>query len=155
SSTNPKVTQVGNFVFRVCFIDPFQGSVMAKFATNTLKLKNVAILRDIKNDYSVGLAGVFTDNFTKMGGTIVADESYSEGDTDFSAQLTSIKAKNPEGIYLPGYYTEVGLVARQARKLGLTVPIMGGDGWDSPRLWEIGGEALNGCYFSNHYSVDD
>ena len=128
---------------------------MAKFASNTLKLKKVAILRDIRNDYSVGLAEVFTENFTKIGGTIVANESYSEGDTDFSAQLTSIKAHNPEGIYMPGYYTEVGLVARQARKLGITVPFMGGDGWDSPRLWEIGGEALNDCYFSNHYSVDD
>lgn len=155
SSTNPKVTQIGEFIFRVCFIDPFQGFVMAKFSAGTLKLKNVAILRDIKNDYSVGLAAVFRENFTRMGGTIVADESYSEGDTDFSAQLTSIKAKNPEGIYVPGYYTEVGLIARQARKLGIAAPLMGGDGWDSPRLWEIGGEALNNCYFSNHYSVDD
>ena len=155
SSTNPKVTEVGDYIFRVCFIDPFQGLVMAKFATNTLKIKNVAILRDIKNDYSVGLADVFVDNFKKMGGNIVADESYSEGDTDFSAQLTSIKSKNPQAIFLPGYYTEVGLVARQAKKLGLTVPLMGGDGWDSPKLIEIGGEALNGSYFSNHYSVDD
>src|SRR3989304_7084179 len=155
SSTNPKVTQIGNFIFRVCFIDPFQGFVMAKFASNTLKIKNVAVLRDIKNDYSVGLADVFLGNFTKMGGTIVADESYSEGDTDFSAQLTSIKSKNPEAIFVPGYYTEVGLIARQARKLGLTIPLMGGDGWDSPKLWEIGGEALNDCYLSNHYSVDD
>lgn len=155
SSTNPKVTQVGDYVFRVCFIDPFQGFVMAKFATNTLKLKKVAILRDIKNDYSVGLADVFVENFGKMGGTIVADESYSEGDTDFSAQLTSIKSKGPEGIYVPGYYTEVALVALQARKLGLQVPLMGGDGWDSPRLFEIGKDALNGCYYSNHYSVED
>jgi branched-chain amino acid transport system substrate-binding protein len=155
SSTNPKVTEVGDYIFRVCFIDPFQGLVMAKFATNTLKLKNVAILRDIKNDYSVGLADVFVDNFNKMGGNIVADESYSEGDTDFSAQLTSIKSKNPQAIFLPGYYTEVGLVARQAKKLGLNVPLMGGDGWDSPKLIEIGGADLNGSYFSNHYSVDD
>lgn len=155
SSTNPKVTQIGDYIFRVCFIDPFQGYVMAKFATNTLKLKKVAILRDIKNDYSVGLADVFVENFQKMGGSIVADESYSEGDSDFSAQLTSIKSKGPEGIYVPGYYTEVGLIARQTRKLGLTVPLMGGDGWDSPKLFEIGGEALNDCYYSNHYSVDD
>jgi branched-chain amino acid transport system substrate-binding protein len=155
SSTNPKVTEIGDYVFRVCFIDPFQGLVMAKFATNTLKLKNVAILRDIKNDYSVGLADVFVDNFKKLGGNIVADESYSEGDTDFSAQLTSIKSKNPQAIFLPGYYTEVGLVARQAKKLGLNVPLMGGDGWDSPKLIEIGGVDLNGSYYSNHYSVDD
>jgi branched-chain amino acid transport system substrate-binding protein len=155
SSTNPKVTEIGDFIFRVCFIDPFQGLVMAKFATNTLKIKNVAILRDIKNDYSVGLADVFVDNFKKMGGTIVADESYSEGDTDFSAQLTSMRSKKPQAIFVPGYYTEVGLVARQAKSLGLAVPLLGGDGWDSPKLIEIGGAALEGSFFSNHYSVDD
>ena len=155
SSTNPKVTQTGDYIFRVCFIDPFQGLVMAKFATNTLKVKNVAILRDIKNDYSVGLAEVFVDNFKKMGGNIVANESYSEGDTDFSAQLTSIKSRSPQAVFMPGYYTEVGLVLRQAHKLGLNVPFLGGDGWDSPKLIEIGGEALNGSYYSNHFSVDD
>jgi branched-chain amino acid transport system substrate-binding protein len=155
SSTNPKVTQIGDYIFRVCFIDPFQGFVMAKFATNTLKIKNVAILRDIKNDYSVGLADVFVANFKKMGGNIVANESYSEGDTDFSAQLTSIKSRNPEAVFLPGYYTEVGLVARQAKSLGLTVPFLGGDGWDSPKLIEIGGAAVNGSYYSNHFSVSD
>ncbi len=154
-STNPKVTEQGDFIFRVCFIDPFQGQVMAKFATNTLKLKNVAILRDIKSDYSVGLANFFTEAFTKTGGTIASDESYTQGDKDFTAQLTSIKAKNPDGIFVPGYYTEVGLIARQARKLGITVTLLGGDGWDSSKLWEIGGDALNGCYYSNHYSVDD
>jgi len=155
SSTNPKITQIGDYVFRVCFIDPFQGLVIAKFATNTLKVKNAAILRDIKNDYSVGLADFIADNFKKMGGNIVANESYSEGDTDFSAQLTSIKSKNPEAIFVPGYYTEVGLVARQAKKLGLNVPLIGGDGWDSPKLIEIGGDALNGSYYSNHFAVSD
>lgn len=155
SSTNPKVTQVGDYIFRVCFIDPFQGFVMAKFATNTLKVKNVAILRDIKNDYSVGLADVFIENFKKMGGTIVGDQSYSEGDTDFSAQLTSLKSSNPQAVFIPGYYTEVGLIARQAKKLGLNAILMGGDGWDSPKLIEIGGPAIEGAYFSNHYSVDD
>jgi branched-chain amino acid transport system substrate-binding protein len=155
SSTNPKVTQVGDYIFRVCFIDPFQGLVMAKFAANTLKTMNIAILRDIKNDYSVGLADVFIENFKKMGGTIVADESYSEGDTDFSAQLTALKSKGPQAVFIPGYYTEVGLIARQARKLGLNVPLLGGDGWDSPKLLEIGGEALNNTYYSNHYSAED
>jgi branched-chain amino acid transport system substrate-binding protein len=154
-STNPKVTQIGDFIFRVCFIDPFQGTVMAKFTANNLKLTQVAILRDIKSDYSVGLADFFEKSFTSMGGTIVADESYSAGDKDFNAQLTSLKSKNPQAIFLPGYYTEVGLIARQARKLGLTIPLLGGDGWDSEKLWEIGGEALNGCFYSNHYSVDD
>jgi branched-chain amino acid transport system substrate-binding protein len=118
-------------------------------------VKNVAILRDIKNDYSVGLADFFTQNFKKMGGAIVANESYSEGDTDFSAQLTAIKAKNPQAVMMPGYYTEVGLVVRQARKLGLNVPFVGGDGWDSPKLVEIGGEALEGSYYSNHFAVSD
>jgi len=155
SSTNPRVTQIGDYIFRVCFIDPFQGFVMAKFATSTLKIKNVAILRDIKNDYSVGLADVFVENFKKMGGNVVADVSYSEGDTDFSAQLTAIKPRNPQAIFVPGYYMEVGLIARQAKSLGLTVPLLGGDGWDSPKLTEIGGEALNGSYYSNHSSMDD
>ncbi len=155
SSTNPKVTQVGDFVFRVCFIDPFQGEVMAKFAYNTLKVKRAAIIRDIKNDYSVGLADYFKDTFTKLGGQIVADQSYSEGDIDFKAQLTAIKPKNPQTIFVPGYYTEVGLLVRQARDLGIQIPIIGGDGWDSPKLVEIGGKALNGCYYSNHYSPED
>lgn len=155
SSTNPKVTQIGDYIFRVCFMDDFQGAVMSKFAADTLKAKRVAILVDIRNDYSVGLKDVFTAQFTKRGGTIVATQSFSQGDSDFHAQLTQIKAVNPEAIYVPGYYTEVGTIARQAKELGLTVPLLGGDGWDSPKLWEIGGEALNGCYFSDHYSTDD
>lgn len=155
SSTNPRVTQIGDYIFRVCFIDPFQGLVMAKFAANSLKLKKVAILVDVRNDYSVGLQTFFRQNFRQLGGEIVAEQSYSEGDSDFKAQLTQIKAANPEAIYVPGYYTEVATIARQSRELGMTVPLLGGDGWDSPRLFEIGGEALNGCYLSNHYSVDD
>jgi branched-chain amino acid transport system substrate-binding protein len=103
----------------------------------------------------MGLADVFIEEFGKLGGTIVADESYSQGDTDFSAQLTSMRARNPQAIYVPGYYTEVGLIARQARSLGITAPLLGGDGWDSPALTEIGGDALNGSYLSNHYSVED
>ena len=155
SSTNPRVTQVGDYIFRVCFIDPFQGAVMAKFTANSLKLKQVAILRDIKNDYSVGLADVFAEEFKKLGGTIVADESYSEGDNDFAAQLTLIKSKNPEALFIPGYYTEIGLIARQARNQGMQIPLLGGDGWDSTNLWGIGGAALNGSYFSSHYSAKD
>jgi len=155
SSTNVAVTQTGDYIFRVCYIDPFQGLVMAKFAANTLKLKNVAILRDLKSAYSVGLADAFIENFKKMGGSIATDQSYSGGDPDFSAQLTSIKSKNPDGIFVPGYYSEVGLIARQSRKLGLSVPLMGGDGWDSPSLQGIGGDALNNSYFSNHYAADD
>jgi branched-chain amino acid transport system substrate-binding protein len=155
ASTNPKVTQVGDYIFRVCFIDPFQGEVMAKFARNTLKANKAAILKDIKNDYSVGLAQFFTETFKSLGGSIVSEESYSEGDIEFRAQLTAIKAKNPEVIFIPGYYTEVGLIARQARDLGITVPLIGGDGWDSPRLVEIGGSALENTYYSNHYTAED
>lgn len=155
ASTNPKVTEQGDYIFRVCFIDPFQGTVMAKFAHETLKAKKVAILRDVKNDYSVGLANFFIETFKKSGGEIVTDVSYSAGDTDFSSQLTAIRAKKPDAIFVPGYYTEVGLIARKAKDLGITAPLMGGDGWDSPRLIEIGGPALNGSYFSNHYSADD
>ncbi len=154
-STNPKVTQVGDYIFRACFIDPFQGEVMAKFASASLGLKRVAILRDIKSDYSVGLADYFTRSFTAAGGEIVADESYSAGDKDFNAQLTSLRQKNPDAIFIPGYYTEIGLIARQTRRLGIQAVLLGGDGWDSEKLWEIGGEALNGSFFSNHYSVDN
>ncbi|HEY3203243.1 MAG TPA: ABC transporter substrate-binding protein [Thermoanaerobaculia bacterium] len=155
SSTNPRVTQVGDFIFRVCFIDPFQGAVMAKFAADTLKLKKVAILVDVRSDYSVGLQTFFRQQFRQLRGEVIAEQSYSQGDSDFRAQLTQIKSLNPEAVYVPGYYTEVGTIVHQARELGITVPFMGGDGWDSPKLWEIGGESLNGCYFSNHYSTDD
>ncbi len=155
ASTNPKVTEIGDYIFRTCFIDSFQGQTMAKFAKNNLKLKKIAILKDIKNDYSVGLADFFEKTFKNLGGEIISIESYSEGDIDFRAQLTAIKAKGPEAIYVPGYYTEVGLIARQARELGLTLPLLGGDGWDSPKTLEIGGTAINGCYFTNHYAADD
>jgi branched-chain amino acid transport system substrate-binding protein len=113
------------------------------------------VLRDNKSDYSVGLANVFVENFKKMGGTIVADQSYSQGDTDFNAQLTAIKPSSPQAIFVPGYYTEVGLIARQAKKQGITVPLLGGDGWDSPKLFEIGGKDLDGAFLSNHSSMDD
>jgi branched-chain amino acid transport system substrate-binding protein len=149
------VTQVGNYIFRVCFLDTFQGAVMAKFAYDTLKVKKVAILVDVRSDYSVGLQTFFGQAFKKLGGTIVTEQSFSQGDSDFRAQLTAIKGFNPEAIYVPAYYTEVGTIVHQARELGITVPFLGSDGWDSPKLWEIGGTALNGCYFSNHYATDD
>jgi branched-chain amino acid transport system substrate-binding protein len=154
SSTNPKVTEVGDYVFRVCFIDPFQGTVMAKFASENLKAKKVAILRDVKSDYSVGLADYFQRKFKELGGDIAIDTSFQSGDIDFKAQLTQIKATKPDAIYVPGYYTEVGLIARQARQLGITAPLLGGDGWDSSKLYEIGGAAINGNYFSNHYTTE-
>lgn len=154
ASTNPDVTKVGDYIFRICFIDPFQGFVMAKFANENLKVKKVAILRDVKNDYSVGLADVFTTEFKKRGGEIVADISYQAGDIDFKAQLTEMRSKAPEAIYIPGYYTEVGLIAQQARQLGIKAPLMGGDGWDSDVLSQIGKDAVNGNYYSNHYTTE-
>jgi branched-chain amino acid transport system substrate-binding protein len=159
TSTNPRVTKDGDktrpYVFRVCFIDPFQGTVMAKFARENLKITNVAVLRDVGNDYSVGLANFFAAKYKELGGKIVSDESYKAGDQDFKAQLTAIKNKKPQAIYVPGYYTDVALISRQARELGIKVPLMGGDGWDSAKLYEIAKGALDGSYFSNHYSDED
>ncbi len=162
SSTNPRVTQQGDYIFRVCFIDPFQGSVMAKFAFEQLKLKKASILRDVKSDYSVGLADYFEKTFKELGGEILTDVSYSAGDIDFKSQLTKIRAGIadnakgvPTAIFVPGYYTEVGLIARQARELGMTETLLGGDGWDSPKLKEIGGSSIDGSYFSNHYAHDN
>jgi branched-chain amino acid transport system substrate-binding protein len=155
SSTNPKVTEVGDYIFRVCFIDPFQGFVMARYAHDSLKFTKVAILTDKKSAYSDGLTEVFKQKFTEMGGTIAGVEAYSKGDTDFRAQLTNVKKMKVQGIYLPGYYQDVALITEQARELGIKVPFMGGDGWDSEKLFELGGAAVEGSYVSNHYSADD
>ncbi len=155
ASTNPAVTQKGDYIFRVCYIDPFQGEVMAKFVFNSLKLTKAAILKDIKNDYSVGLAQYFKEAYEKLGGVIVAEQAYSEGDSDFKAQLTNLKGAAPEAIVVPGYYTEVALIVKQARELNMNMPFMGGDGWDSAKLIEIGGPALNNSYYATGYSADD
>ncbi|MHB8874869.1 MAG: ABC transporter substrate-binding protein [Myxococcaceae bacterium] len=155
SSTNPSVTQVGDYIFRVCFIDPFQGYVMAKFAHDDLKVTRAAILKDVKSAYSLGLTDVFQRKFTEMGGKVVAVEAYSKGDSDYRAQLTSLKGKKPEAIYIPGYYSDVGVIARQARELGLKAVLLGGDGWDSDKLFELGGSAIEGSYVSNHYAATD
>jgi branched-chain amino acid transport system substrate-binding protein len=154
TSTNPKVTEVGDYIFRVCFIDPFQGKVMATFARQNLKLGKVAILKDVKNDYSIGLADAFQKSFTALGGAIVVEQSYSQGDTDFSAQVTAIRGSSAQAIFVPGYYSEVGSIARTADRLGLKIPLLGGDGWDSPDLFKIGGDAINGSYFSDHFAPD-
>jgi len=154
ASTNPKVTEVGDYVFRACFIDPFQGAVMARFAAQELGARRVAILLDYKQDYSVGLADYFRRTFQELGGEIVADERYTSGDIEFRAQLTTLRAANPDAIFVPGYYTEVGLIAKQARELGIQVPMLGGDGWDSEKTLEIGGAAVEGYFFSTHYSAD-
>src|SRR5438105_11102065 len=154
SSTNPRVTQVGDYIFRMCFLDDFQGRTMAKFAAQNLHLKRVAVLKDKSNAYSVGLAQYFDEAFRGMGGTIAVEQIYASGDQDFRAQLTSIKTAKPEAIYIPGYYTEVGLIGRQARELGIKVPLLGGDGWESAQLLQIGGEALNNSYYTNHWAMD-
>jgi branched-chain amino acid transport system substrate-binding protein len=154
SSTNPKVTEVGDYIFRVCYLDPFQGRVMALFARNNLKLDKVALLKDVKNDYSIGLADAFKAAFTAAGGSVVIEQSYSQGDTDFSAQVTAIKGSPAQAIFVPGYYSEVGAIARTAQRLGLKLPLLGGDGWDAPDLLKIAGDSLNGSYFSNHFAPD-
>ncbi|MDQ3019858.1 MAG: ABC transporter substrate-binding protein [Bacteroidota bacterium] len=156
ASTNPEVTLIGDYIFRVCFIDPFQATVMSKFAINSMKVKKIALLIDQKNAYSTGLADNFRQVFTGMGGEIVEEQKYSAGDKDFKAQLTSIKAKNPEAIFIPGYYTDVNLISIQAREIGLTCPLFGSDGWESEKLTEgKAKEALEGSFFSTHVSADD
>lgn len=157
SSTNPKVTKIGDMIFRVCFIDPFQGSVCARFAREHegLKAEKAAILTDQASPYSVGLQEEFEKAFTAMGGTIVSKQTYQGGDQDFSAQLTAIRGADPDVLFVPGYYTDVGNIALQADKLGVEAPLLGGDGWDSSKLGEIAGKAIDGCFYSNHYSPED
>jgi branched-chain amino acid transport system substrate-binding protein len=155
ASTNQQVTEVGDYIFRVCFIDSFQGAVMAKFAANTLKAKTAAVIGDVNSTYSKGLTDVFEQEFTKLGGKIVTKQSYTQADPDFKGQLTTIRALNPDVIYIPGYYGQVGIIARQARELGMTMPLLGGDGWDSPEIWKLGGEALKNTFISNHYTSDN
>jgi branched-chain amino acid transport system substrate-binding protein len=154
ASTNPKVTEVGDYIFRVCFIDPFQGTVMSKFAQSK-GWKNIAVLTDVKQDYSVGLAEFFIKDFKASGGQIVKEQKYSTGDKDFKPQLTSIKAAKPDAIFVPGYYAEVSLIAKQARLLGIKAPLLGGDGWVGDSLLKVAGDSLDGSFFSCHFSSDD
>lgn len=154
-STNPEVTKKGDYIFRICFIDPYQGEALAHYIHDQLHLQRAAILVDLKSDYSTGLSQFFERTFTKLGGTIVATARYSNGDSDFRPQLTSIRSSKPEIVFLPGYYTDVGQIVTQARDLGITQPFAGGDGWDSPKLFELGGKSLDGCFYSNHYYAMD
>lgn len=155
SSTNPEVTKKGDYIFRSCFIDPVQGAAIAQFAAKSLGKKRAGIMVDRKNDYSTGLEKFISATFIKLGGEMVITQSYQAGDQDFNAQLTSIKGSNPDVIFVPGYYGDVALIAKQARDKGITVPFVGGDGWDATQLYTIGGKALNGSFFSNHYSPYD
>ena len=152
AATAPAITDAGDFIFRACFIDPFQGTVGGKFAAETLGKKRAAILYDIGNDYSVGLADNFKIAFTKAGGSIVSEESYATNDKDFNAQLTKIKNANPDVVYLPDYYGTVALIAKQLRAQGINVPMVGADGWDG--LTSNAGDEVLGGYYSNHYAVD-
>lgn len=155
ASTNVKVTETGDYVFRACFTDEFQGKLLANFARRTLKANNIAILTDTKSDYSVGLTRDFKNPFVAAGGKIAAEQQYNGGDKDFKGQLTAIKAVGPDAILVPGYYTDVGLIAKQARQLGITLPLFGGDGWESSKLIEIGGRDVEGTYFSTHFSPEE
>jgi branched-chain amino acid transport system substrate-binding protein len=155
ASSNPKVTEVGNYIFRACFIDPFQGEAMAKFSFNELRNKRVAILSDVSSDYAKGLNETFSRTFTKLGGKIITKQLYAQRDSDFRAQLTEIRKLKPDAIYLSSYYAEVGVIAKQVRELKLNVPLLGGDGWDSPEIWNIGGKALNNSYITNHFALDN
>lgn len=154
TATNPQVTERGNHVFRTCFIDSFQGEVLAKFAFHSLGARRVALLTSVSSTFSVGLAKVFREAFTRLGGEIVAEQKYAEGDKDFRAQLTAIRTARPDAVAALGYYTEGGLICKQARELGLKMPLISGDGWEAPELLQIGGEAVNGAYYSAHYSSE-
>jgi branched-chain amino acid transport system substrate-binding protein len=155
SSTDPAVTQTGDYIFRACFVDTFQGEVMARFAVNTLKAQKAAIIFDFNSPYGRGLTDYFKLSFAKLGGRIVSEQSYAQGDADFKGQLSTIRSAEPDVIYIPGYYGDVALIVKQARMIGLTQPLLGGDGWDAPELWQLGGDALNGAFISTHYSIDD
>jgi branched-chain amino acid transport system substrate-binding protein len=155
ASTNPKVTGVGNYVFRACFIDPFQGTVGAKFAFDDLKAKKAACLFDVGNDYTKGLSEFFKAKFTALGGEVVGFEGHATGTSDFKAQLTKVLASKPDVLYISDYYSDVAIMAKQARELGFKGPMIGGDGWDSPKLVEIAGPAVEGCFFTNHYAKED
>ncbi|NCD07886.1 MAG: ABC transporter substrate-binding protein [Negativicutes bacterium] len=162
ATVNPKVTvdertgKVKDYTFRACFIDSFQGTVGANFALKGLKANKTAIMTDSSSDYSKGLTEIFRSTYVKAGGKIVAEESYLQKDQDYKPILTKIKAQNPDLLYIPGYYEDVGKIIKQARELGMTIPVLGADAWDSPVLVEMGGaQALNNTYFTNFYSIED
>ncbi len=155
SSTNPRVTEVGDYIFRICFIDPFQGAVLAKFAHTSLKAKRVALLTAVNSPYSVGLSAVLRQDFTARGGEIIAEQRYNEGEKDFRAQLTALRPLKPDVIAITGFYAEAALICLQARALGIDVPFIGGDGWEAPQLIELGGKAVEGTYYSTYFSAEN
>ena len=154
ASTHQDVTALGDMIFRVCYAEPFQGAAMARFA-GSIKASRAAIFLEEGNPYSQGLAASFRDHFVKGGGTIVAEQSFKAGDLAFIEQLEAIKAARPEVIFLPSYYLEAALVIQQARGMGLEVPFLGGDGWDSSEFLRVGGSAVENCYSANHFSAQN
>jgi len=155
SATNIAITRIGDYIFRSCFVDPFTGKVMARFALDHLHAKRAILFTDVKQDYSLGVSDVIRRYFTDHGGEIMRSISYSSGDTDFRTQLTEVRAQRPEVVFLPAYYTEAALILRQARQLGMGVPFVGGEGWDSPALIKIAGKSADGNYYTNHFSATD
>jgi branched-chain amino acid transport system substrate-binding protein len=155
SATNVAITRIGNYIFRSCFIDPFTGKIMAKFALDRLKAKQAIVMTDVKQDYSVGLTDAIRHYFSQNGGRISTTLSYSSGDTNFRTQLTEVRIAHPDVVFLPGYYTEAGLILLQAKQLGITCPFVGGEGWDSPALVQVAGKAAEGNYYTDHFSAAD
>lgn len=153
SSTNSRVTKVGDYIFRTCFIDEFQGEAMAKFAFENLKIRRIAVLTDFNSDYAKGLSDTFANTFSRLGGRIVSQKTYFQGDEDYFQQLQAIKKSNPQAIYLTGYYNAVGVIAKQARQMQINVPFLGGDGWDSPNLFQLSENSLNNSYITDHFSL--
>ena len=159
-STNPKTTlnsnsgKPKNYVFRACYTDPFEGRVLARFATETLKAKKAAVFFDVASEAPKSQADLFRQTFEELGGSIIAFETYTTGDRDFSAQLTKIKNAAPDIVFLPAYYSDVGLIAQQARRAGIGQPLLGSDAWSSPELIKLSDGAVEGCYFANHYASD-
>jgi branched-chain amino acid transport system substrate-binding protein len=155
SATNVAITRIGNYIFRSCFIDPFTGKIMAKFALDQLKAKQAIVMTDVKQDYSVGLTDAIRQYFTENGARISNTLSYSSGDTDFRTQLTGVRMAHPDVVFLPGYYTEAALILLQAKQLGIKCPFVGGEGWDSPALVQVAGKAADGNYYTDHFSAAD
>jgi branched-chain amino acid transport system substrate-binding protein len=155
SATNVAITRIGTYIFRSCFIDPFTGKVMARFALDHLHATRAVLLTDVKQDYSVGVSDAIRNYLTENGGEIIASISYSSGDTDFRTQLTEVRGERPDVIFLPAYYTEAALILRQARQLGISAPFVGGEGWDSPALVGVAGKSADGNYYTNHFSAAD
>ena len=155
NSTDPKVTQAGDYIFRTSVLDSFQGETMAKYAANNIKARTAAVLFDADSDYSRGLAQVFEESFNQLGGQVVQKQSYAQADSDFREQLTAIRDANPDAIYIPGRGGRIGLIARQAKQLGIKATPLGDDGWNDPQIFQTGGDALDGAYITGHYSADD